>query len=67
MSIDSGRGEQIVFDLLEVGVADTTGFDAHEDLAAPNVRRWHRLHGDFAFAKIHGSLHLLRNHFLTRR
>ncbi len=67
MAINARRRQQIVLDLFEVGMADTTGFHANEDFSAPNGRSCHGLHGYLAFANIDGSLHLARNLFTRQR
>ena len=46
------RRKQIVFDLLEIGVADTAAFHADEELARPDGGRRHLLHRYPAFAGV---------------
>ena len=40
MPVDSGRREQVVFDLLEIGVADAAGFHANQDFAGADFAAW---------------------------
>src|SRR5262249_52136390 len=37
MPVDPRRRQQIVFNLLEIGMADAAGFDAHQNLAGPDL------------------------------
>ena len=39
MAVNARRGEQVVFDLLEIGVADAAGFHADEDFARADLGR----------------------------
>ena len=39
MAVDSGRRQQIVFDFLEIGVADAAGFHPNQNLAGANFGR----------------------------
>jgi hypothetical protein len=57
MSVNSRRRQQIVFDFLEVGVADAARFDANEHLARADFGYRNRLHFHHAIALIHRSLH----------
>jgi hypothetical protein len=59
---DTRRSEQVVFDLLEIGVADATGFDADQDFAGANFGSADSIDRDETVAAIHGGLHLRGNH-----
>ena len=58
MPVNSRRGKQIVFDFLEIGVADATGFDAYEHLARADFRHRNRFHFHLAIAAVHGGVHV---------
>jgi hypothetical protein len=38
MSIDARRGQKVVFDFFQIGMADATGFHAHQNLAGTDFR-----------------------------
>ena len=58
MAENARRGEQIVFDFLEIGVADAAAFHANQQLAGADGRASGlRLHRDFAVAGVDGGLH----------
>ena len=44
MSIDARRGQKVVFDFLEIGMADSAGFHAHENFAWSDFGNGHLLH-----------------------
>src|SRR5580698_3867637 len=44
MPVDSWRRQQVIFDFLEVGMADPTALDANQELSQPDLRRWDVLH-----------------------
>ena len=46
--VDARRRQQIVFDLLQIGVADAASFHADQNLAGADRRRRDLLHGDDA-------------------
>src|ERR1017187_939329 len=57
MSIDAWRGQKVVFDFLQIGVADPTSFHAHQDFARSDFRNGHLLDGDDTLAFVHSRVH----------
>jgi hypothetical protein len=66
VAINAGRFQQVVLDLFEVGVADTAGFDAKQDLAWLNDRCRDLFDVDDAFAAINRGAHGFRYGAQTR-
>src|ERR1019366_1765449 len=58
--VDARRLEQVVLDLLQVGMADAASFHANEDFARADPRRWNFLHLNRTLASIHGRVHGFR-------
>ena len=46
VAVDAGRGQQVVFDFLEIGVADAAGFHTNEDLTRADFGRVDGVDGD---------------------
>ena len=61
MSIDARRGQKVVFDFLQIGVADPAGLHAHQYLARSDFRRGHLFHGDDTLAFVHSRVHSWRD------
>src|SRR5450755_3085049 len=61
MSIDAGRGQKVVFDFLQVGMADSTRFHAHQDFARSDLRYGHLLDAYDTLAFVHSRVHRRRN------
>jgi len=53
------RRQQVVLDLLEVGVTDATSFHPYQNLATPDGGRGDLLDADHALAAIDGCVHSL--------
>ena len=60
MAVDAGRRQKIVFDLLQIGVADATALDANQDLARADDGSFNGLDRDPALAPIDSGLHRVR-------
>ena len=54
------RREQVVLDLLEIGVADPAAFHPDQQFSGPDGGRGYRFHRNRAVAGIHGGLHRWR-------
>jgi hypothetical protein len=57
MSIDAWRGQKVVFDLLQIRVADATSFHAHQYLARADFGDRHLLDGDDTLALVYSRVH----------
>ncbi len=57
MPINARRRQQVVFDLLEVGMADSAGFHADQNFAGPNGRSGNLFDGDDTLASINRRVH----------
>jgi hypothetical protein len=57
MSIDARRGEKVVFDFFEIGVADAAGLDTDENFAAADCGSGDLLDIYQALAAINGCVH----------
>ena len=57
MPVDTGRGQQVVLDLLEVGVADAAALHSHQKFARSNDGYGDRLDAHSAVALVDGSVH----------
>ena len=44
MPVNAGRSEQVVFDFLQIGMADAAGLDANQNLTGPNGGRVDLIH-----------------------
>ena len=61
MSVNAGRSQQVVLDLLQIGVTDSAGFDANQDLAGTDGWRWDLFNVYHAAAAINGGMHGFRD------
>ena len=59
--INSRRFEQVVLDLLQIGIADSTGLHPHQDLAGADLGRRNLFHVNDARAAINGGVHGIGN------
>jgi hypothetical protein len=57
MPIDTGCRQQVMLDLLEIGMADAADFNAHQDLARPDFRHADLLNGDPPVALVDSRAH----------
>jgi hypothetical protein len=60
VAVDAGRREQVVLDFLQIGMTDTTGFDADEKLAGTDGGGFDALDSYSAVADIDGRSHGVR-------
>ena len=60
MAVNARRRQQVVFDLLQIGVADAAGFHPDQDLARPDGGRGDLLDATTLCAAIYGGMHGLR-------
>jgi hypothetical protein len=61
MAVNAGGSEEIVLDLLEIGVANAAGFHAHQDFTGADSRSGYILNGDDGSAFVYGGGHGRRN------
>jgi len=57
MTVDAWGSEKIVLDFLQIGVTDTAGFHAHEQLTRANLRSGHDFNRDDGLPLVHGGAH----------
>ncbi len=60
VSIYPRGSQQIVFDLLQIGMTNTAAMNLDEDFSRSDVRHRNRLNPDSALADVYGCLHGLR-------
>ena len=61
MTVNSGRGQKIVLDFFQIGMADAAGFDANQQLARTDVGRRNLFDRYNAAALVNGGAHGRRN------
>ena len=57
MSVNAGRGQQVVLDLFQIGVTDTTRLYANQDLAGADRWRWDLFNANHAAAAVDRRVH----------
>ena len=60
VAVDAGGSQQIVLNLFQVGVTNSAGFDANQDLAGADGWRWDLFNANLAAAAINGGVHGFR-------
>src|SRR5262249_16925072 len=64
--INPRRSQQVMLDLLEVGVANATRFDPDQEFAWTDLRSRYFFDSDYAFAAIDGGVHGWRHRVQVR-